>query len=173
MSNTSSRKHQASLSIEELFQEPSQHQQNWLLTYIDVFVLIVMLVITLIALSDFETEQNIKKSQSPQKQIKKPTPTKKTITKKSSKKISNDNKPKKEAIEIREKRVIPEPIIKQKTQDQILESKKPELPKIIEQKTASIEPQQKIKPETAITEPQQKKEQIEQIEQIEQMELMV
>jgi chemotaxis protein MotB len=164
MSNTSSRKYQASLSIEELFQEPSQHQQNWLLTYIDVFVLIVMLVITLIALSDFETEQNLKKSQSPQKQIKKPTPTKKTITKKSGKKISSNNKQKKEAIEIQEKQVTPEPIIKQKTQDQILESKTPELPKIIEQKIAPIEPQQKVKPEIAITEPQQQIEQIEQIE---------
>ena len=33
------------------------HSQNWLLTYLDVFVLIVVLVITLITLRDINTEQ--------------------------------------------------------------------------------------------------------------------
>lgn len=49
---------QSSLSLEDLLAQPSTHNsQNWLLTYLDVFVLIVMLVITLITLSDIKTEQ--------------------------------------------------------------------------------------------------------------------
>ena len=55
-------KHHASLSIEELFLQPRQHTQEWLLTYLDVFVLIIMLVISLIAISDFGTEQKTKKT---------------------------------------------------------------------------------------------------------------
>lgn len=34
-----------------------RHSPNWLLTYIDVFVLIVMLVVTLVSLSSFETPE--------------------------------------------------------------------------------------------------------------------
>ncbi len=49
---------QSSLSLEDLLNQPDTHnRQNWLLTYLDVFVLIVMLVITLITLSDLNTEQ--------------------------------------------------------------------------------------------------------------------
>lgn len=49
---------QSSLSLEELLAQPStRNSQNWLLTYLDVFVLIVMLVITLITLSDINTQQ--------------------------------------------------------------------------------------------------------------------
>ena len=49
---------QSSLSLEDLLAQPStRNSQNWLLTYLDVFVLIVMLVITLISLSDINTEQ--------------------------------------------------------------------------------------------------------------------
>ncbi|HEY8036954.1 MAG TPA: flagellar motor protein MotB [Methylobacter sp.] len=49
---------QSSLSLEDLLNQPSPHNsQNWLLTYLDVFVLIVMLVITLITLSGIKTEQ--------------------------------------------------------------------------------------------------------------------
>lgn len=49
---------QSSLSLEDLLAQPSpRNSQNWLLTYLDVFVLIVMLVITLITLSDIKTEQ--------------------------------------------------------------------------------------------------------------------
>jgi chemotaxis protein MotB len=49
---------QSSLSLEDLLAQPSpRNSQNWLLTYLDVFVLIVMLVITLITLSDINTEQ--------------------------------------------------------------------------------------------------------------------
>ena len=58
MKNLSTPKHQASLSIEELVEEGSPQQQNWLLTYLDVFVLIIMLVVTLMALSDLKVEQN-------------------------------------------------------------------------------------------------------------------
>ena len=53
----------ASLSIEEPIQQPGQQQQNWLLTYVDVFILIIMLVITLIALNDFESENKQQKTQ--------------------------------------------------------------------------------------------------------------
>jgi chemotaxis protein MotB len=49
---------QSSLPLEELLAQPStRNSQNWLLTYLDVFVLIVMLVITLITLSDINAEQ--------------------------------------------------------------------------------------------------------------------
>lgn len=51
-------KFHSSLSLEELLAQPNtRNSQNWLLTYLDVFVLIVMLVITLITLSDINTEQ--------------------------------------------------------------------------------------------------------------------
>jgi len=49
---------QSSLSLEDLLAQPStRNSQNWLLTYLDVFVLIVMLVITLITVSGINTEQ--------------------------------------------------------------------------------------------------------------------
>lgn len=58
MSKNPFSKLQSSLSLEELLAQPIPHNsQNWLLTYLDVFVLIVMLVITLITLSDIKTEQ--------------------------------------------------------------------------------------------------------------------
>ena len=48
--------------MHQLLQQNHQpQQQNWLLTYVDVFILIIMLVITLIALSDFESEDKQKK----------------------------------------------------------------------------------------------------------------
>ncbi len=47
----------SSLTLEDLLdQSEAYHPQNWLLTYLDVFVLTVMLVITLMALSDFKTQ---------------------------------------------------------------------------------------------------------------------
>lgn len=58
MKSFTSPKHHASLSIEELVEEARPQQQNWLLTYLDVFVLIIMLVVTLMALSDLKVEQN-------------------------------------------------------------------------------------------------------------------
>jgi chemotaxis protein MotB len=64
----SSPRHFASLSIEEPVQQPNLQQQNWLLTYVDVFILIIMLVITLIALNDIESEN---KQQNTQVQINK------------------------------------------------------------------------------------------------------
>ncbi|MGZ8185427.1 MAG: OmpA/MotB family protein [Methylobacter sp.] len=49
---------QSSLSFDDLLNQPGNHNsQNWLLSYLDVFVLIVMLVIVLISLSDFKAEQ--------------------------------------------------------------------------------------------------------------------
>jgi chemotaxis protein MotB len=51
---------QSSLSLEELLaQSSTRNSQNWLLTYLDVFVLIVMLVITLITVSDINTQQQV------------------------------------------------------------------------------------------------------------------
>jgi len=48
---------QSSQSLEDLLAQPStRNSQNWLLTYLDVFVLIVMLVITLITISNINTE---------------------------------------------------------------------------------------------------------------------
>ncbi len=146
MSSTPSSKYQASLSIEELFQQQSQLQNNWLLTYIDVFVLIIMLVITLISLSDFETEQSVKKTQRTQKQITKPIPSKKIPAKKSIKKASINKELKKESLDIQEKQGIQEPVVKQKKQVQILEQKKPEPPVIIKQDTVIIEPKPNIEP---------------------------
>ncbi|HEY8159811.1 MAG TPA: OmpA family protein [Methylobacter sp.] len=49
---------QSSQSLEDLLAQPStRNSQNWLLTYLDVFVLIVMLVITLITISNINTER--------------------------------------------------------------------------------------------------------------------
>ena len=142
MSSTPSSKYQASLSIEELFQQQSQLQNNWLLTYIDVFVLIIMLVITLIALSDFETEQTIKKTQAPQKQITKQVAPKKVLEKKSIKKVSINKELKKEPLDIQEKQGIQEPVVKRKKQAQTFEQKKPQQPAIIKQENVIIEPKQ-------------------------------
>lgn len=58
MNNFSTEKHHASLSIEDLIEQPNPRQQNWLLTYLDVFVLIIMLVVTLMALSDLKVKQS-------------------------------------------------------------------------------------------------------------------
>ena len=57
MSSSSLPKHHASLSIEDISEQLDRSKHNWLLTYLDVFVLIIMLVITLMALNDFETDQ--------------------------------------------------------------------------------------------------------------------
>ena len=48
----------SSLSLEDLLAQPNtRNSQNWLLTYLDVFVLIIMLVITMISLTDINTQQ--------------------------------------------------------------------------------------------------------------------
>ncbi len=58
---------QSSLSLEDLLAQPStRNSQNWLLTYLDVFVLIVMLVITLITVSGINTEQQQAAANKPQ-----------------------------------------------------------------------------------------------------------
>jgi chemotaxis protein MotB len=49
---------QSSQSLEDLLAQPTtRNSQNWLLTYLDVFVLMVMLVITLITISNINTER--------------------------------------------------------------------------------------------------------------------
>ncbi|MCK5831003.1 MAG: OmpA family protein [Methylococcales bacterium] len=60
MSSSFLPKHHASLSIEDISEQSNRSEHNWLLTYLDVFVLIIMLVITLMALSDFETNHQSK-----------------------------------------------------------------------------------------------------------------
>ena len=60
----------SSLTLDDWLDEPnSAPTQNWLLTYIDVFVLIVMLVVTLIALSSFEKTTPAKSYQKVSSQI--------------------------------------------------------------------------------------------------------
>jgi len=62
MMNNADKPHFASsLTLDDWLDEPdARPTQNWLLTYIDVFVLIVMLVVTLIALSSFEDSKPVK-----------------------------------------------------------------------------------------------------------------
>ncbi len=76
MSHSEFSRVQASLSIEELFEQPNHHQQQWLLTYLDVFVLIIMLVITLLAISGFETKQQLNTQLISKKKATKPSPKK-------------------------------------------------------------------------------------------------
>lgn len=67
---------QSSLSLEDLLAQPStRNSQNWLLTYLDVFVLIVMLVITLITVSGINTEQQQAAANKPQEIKPKKAPT--------------------------------------------------------------------------------------------------
>ena len=67
---------QSSLSLEDLLAQPStRNSQNWLLTYLDVFVLIVMLVITLITVSDINTERQQAAANKPQAVKPKKAPT--------------------------------------------------------------------------------------------------
>ncbi len=50
----------SSLPLEDfLAQSGTRNPQNWLLTYLDVFVLIVMLVVTIITVSDLNTQQAV------------------------------------------------------------------------------------------------------------------
>ena len=55
----------ASQAIEDLLKEASidAHPQNWLLSYLDVFMLIVMLMITLSALTEINKNQVIQTSE--------------------------------------------------------------------------------------------------------------
>lgn len=49
---------QSSKAIEELINDnDTPHSQNWLLSYLDVFVLMLMLIITLISISDFAHDE--------------------------------------------------------------------------------------------------------------------
>ncbi len=71
MSRSITPKLHASISIAEISQQPSHHQQNWLLTYVDVFVLIVMLLLTLITFSELETNPVAEKKTIQQQHTKK------------------------------------------------------------------------------------------------------
>ncbi|OUR64685.1 hypothetical protein A9Q79_05130 [Methylophaga sp. 42_25_T18] len=60
MSKPSLDKHASFLSSEDLLILPDRRSvQNWLLTYIDVFVLIVMIFAVLVAISNFQTDSPI------------------------------------------------------------------------------------------------------------------
>ncbi len=64
MNNASKPHFASSLTLDDWLDEPDgRPNQNWLLTYIDVFVLIVMLVVTLVALSSFEPSKPAKTHQ--------------------------------------------------------------------------------------------------------------
>jgi chemotaxis protein MotB len=55
MNNRNFSRHEPANSIDELLSVTDRRQStNWMLTYLDVFVLIVMLVVTLISLSNFD-----------------------------------------------------------------------------------------------------------------------
>lgn len=112
MSNLSVNKYQASLSIEELLQQtdPEQHQ-NWLLTYLDVFVLIIMLVVTLMALNEFETEQQIKRAENLQEHIRE-------ITSKPIRKKPFNSPP----LHTEQEKPNPRPLFPNETQSQITTS---------------------------------------------------
>jgi len=86
-------KHLAALHIEELYQQTKSNNQQWLLTYLDVFVLIIMLVISLIALSDFKSEEILEEAQSQQNQLEKPPPQATTISKEIREEDPSDIKP--------------------------------------------------------------------------------
>jgi chemotaxis protein MotB len=59
---------QSSLSLEDLLAQPNtRNTPNWLITYLDVFVLIVMLVITLITLNDIKIDQQQITTNTPKK----------------------------------------------------------------------------------------------------------
>ena len=54
---------QSSKTIEELLNDTgTPHHQNWLLSYLDVFVLMVMLIITLLSLGDLKIEEENRKN---------------------------------------------------------------------------------------------------------------
>ena len=54
---------QSSKTIEEFLSDTgTSHQQNWLLSYLDVFVLMVMLIITLLSLGDLKIEEENRKN---------------------------------------------------------------------------------------------------------------
>lgn len=67
---------QSSQTFEELMEDSHKPaNQNWLISYLDVFVLILMFIITLIALSDFSVETEPKALIATPQPIKKPKPT--------------------------------------------------------------------------------------------------
>ncbi|MBE0437130.1 MAG: OmpA family protein [Methylomicrobium sp.] len=67
---------QSSQTFEELMEDSRKPgNQNWLISYLDVFVLILMFIITLIALSDFSVETEPKALIATPQPIKKPKPT--------------------------------------------------------------------------------------------------
>lgn len=82
---TNSTRHFSSLSIEENEQAFDRHSQKWLLTYLDVFILIIMLVVTLIAISDFKTEPKTSDVEHQKKQLKQ------TVSPKKEKPITTTN----------------------------------------------------------------------------------
>ncbi|CCE23057.1 OmpA/MotB family protein [Methylotuvimicrobium alcaliphilum] len=66
---------QSSQTFEELMEDSHKPgNQNWLISYLDVFVLILMFIITLIALSDFSVETEPKALITTPQPIKKPKP---------------------------------------------------------------------------------------------------
>ncbi len=148
MSRQSTTKHLAAIHIEDLFQPTVPNNNRWLLTYLDVFILIIMLVISLIALSDFEKEKQSQK-QSYQTQVDTPTPQSADLTSNTNTNDSSEIKPAKikkkieEIEEIEEKKEIEETVkthrseTQQKPAKTITETKETTVP--VKQKTAILE----------------------------------
>ncbi len=50
----------ATQALEEILSEDNSHRQNWVLSYLDVFVLMLMLIVTLLSISDFNIRPTVK-----------------------------------------------------------------------------------------------------------------
>jgi chemotaxis protein MotB len=154
MSSSSYNKHEASLSIEEIYQQSNNQQQNWLLTYIDVFVLIIMLVITLMALSDFETGQKNTKTQIIQQQIKPPATLKKSRSNTADIKIPTHPEPSNSSAKNQQKQVPPPPPFIEPKPSQIIQAKK----QTPTPKEETIEAENTYKPEVKLSQTDQQQD---------------
>ena len=99
MSRETYAKMHASQVIEDLLADSrnDNSQQNWLLSYLDVFILIIMLVITLLAITDFATpsdekQTNKKIAKKQIKSVKKKSETKSITKNPQLKRVSQPNK---------------------------------------------------------------------------------
>ncbi len=138
MGNKSFSRLGASQNIDTLLSlNDRRHPQNWLLTYIDVFVLIIMLVVTLVALSNFDTDQKSQTKQPIKKIYKTPTPPQPIKTEITEPKVSAPELPKMESEHPPEQQPKTEPVPALTESDQATEQ--------IEEKPAGSEyPEEKI-----------------------------
>jgi chemotaxis protein MotB len=139
--------------IEDLLTDSrnDNNQQNWLLSYLDVFILIIMLVITLLAITDFATPSHDKQTNKKiaKKQIKslKKKSEKKSITKKPQlKPVSQPNKKQEiEAISLHKPKSVSLKVIAKKIVTS--KQKKPEIKEIAKTIQPKLFPLDSTKPE--------------------------